>query len=91
MATYQTLILLNLRKWDNHSVADGKSKGVGVEFVYYKDDGAKRIGKPLQGKDLNRVWEMRKEIKALMDNPPPIPVPEAAEPIAEGGDLAGGQ
>ncbi len=103
MAVYQTLILLNLRKWDNpnkpgtgysldvvQSVTDGQSKGVGVEFVYYKDDGAKRIGKPIQGKDLNRIWEMRVQIKELMDNPPPIPEPVAAAPIEAGGDLAAG-
>lgn len=104
MADYKNIVLLNLHKWDNpskpgtgysidvvHVTMDGKSKGVGVEKVYYKDDGAKRFGKPLFGKDLNRIWEMKKEIKALMDSPPPIPEPAAAAPLDGGGtDLAGG-
>lgn len=100
MPTYQTLILLNLRRWDNdknpgtgysldvvHTVADGKSKGVGVEFVYFKDGGAKRYGKPIQAKDLNRIWEMKVQIKELMDNPPPIPAAPEPAPLDATGDL----
>ena len=103
MATYQTIVLLNLRKWENpnkpgtgysldvvHCVTDGKSKGVGVEFVYFKDGGAKRIGKPMMGADLNRVWEHKAEIKALMDNPPPVPPEPTPDPTLEGGGLGGG-
>lgn len=95
MATYQTIVLLNLSRWENpnkpgtgysvdvvQTVVDGKNKGVGVEKVYFKDGGDKRIGKPLFGQDLNRVWEHRVEIKALMDNPPPVP--QAPEPGALG-------
>lgn len=96
MAAYQTYILLNLSKWDNpkkpgtgysldvvHETQDGKSRGVGVEKVYYKDNGAKRIGKPMNGKDLNRIWEQKARIKELMDHPPPLPQPEAAPPLAQ--------
>lgn len=100
MPNYQTIVLLNLSKWENpnkpgtgysldvvHSVVDGQSKGVGVEKVYFKDGGTKRIGKPLGKIDLTKVWERRPEIKALMDNPPPIPGPGEIEPLA-GGTMA---
>ena len=103
MAEYKNIVLLNLSKWDNpkspgtgysidvvHVTQDGKSKGVGVEKVYYKDDGAKRFGKPLFGKDLNTVWKMKAEIKALMDNPPPIPAAPEPAPLDTGGDLGAG-
>ena len=103
MAVYQTIILLNLSHWDNpgkpgtgysldvvQSVADGKNKGVGVEKVYYKDGGIKRIGKPLSAMDLNRVWDNRAKIKELMDNPPPIPAPPPPDTTLEGGGLGGG-
>lgn len=104
MANYINYPLLSLSRWENekkpgtgyevrvvHVTQDGRSKGVGVEKVYFYNDGKKAIGKPLFGKDLNRVWEMKKEIKALMDNPPPIPAaPEPAPLDAGGSDLAGG-
>ncbi len=108
MATYLTLVLLNLNRWENpkkpgtgysldvvQSVQDGKNKGVGVEKVYFKDGGAKRILKPLAGADLNTVWKERDRIKGLMDNPPPIPAPAQPDTLGgapEGtwGDRAGG-
>lgn len=103
MAVYQTLVLLNLRRWDNpnkpgtgysldvvHCITDGKSKGVGVEFCFFKDGGAKRIGKPMMGADLNRIWERRAEIKALMDNPPAVPPPPEPDTTLSGGELGGG-
>lgn len=103
MAEYKNYPLLSLSRWENdkkpgtgyevrvvHVTQDGRSKGVGVEKVYFYDDGKKVIGKPLFGKDLNTVWKMKAEIKALMDNPPPIPPPAAAAPLESGGDLAGG-
>ena len=98
MANYQTIVLLNLRHWENdkkpgtgysldvvQTVADGKSKGVGVEFVYYKDGGAKRYGKPIQGKDLNLIWTERARIKELMDHPPAVPPPPEPEPLSDMG------
>lgn len=104
MTTYQTIVLLNLRVWNNpnkpgtgysldvvQSVADGKSKGVGVELVYFKDGGSKRIGKPMMGKDLNTVWENRAKIKELMDNPPPVPPPPPPDESLAGGSLGGGE
>lgn len=103
MATYRTIVLLNLSHWENpnkpgtgysldvvQSVQDGKNKGVGVEKVYFKDGGAKRIGKPLAGQDLNRVWEHKAEIKALMDNPPPVPPEPEPDATLEGGSIGGG-
>ena len=103
MPTYRTIVLLNLRAWDNpknpgtgysldvvQSVKDGKSMGVGVELVYYKDGGAKRIGKPIQGKDLNLVWTRKAEIKALMDNPPAVPKDPEPTPIDAGAPLDSG-
>lgn len=102
MATYQTLILLNLSKWDNpkkpgtgysldvvQSVTDGRNMGVGVEKVYYKDNGAKRMGRPLQRMDFKRCAEKWKDIIALMEKPPAVPPPPAAEPLT-GGTLGGG-
>lgn len=69
--------------------ADGKSRGVGVEKVYFYEDGKKFIGKPLQVKDLETVWANREEIKALSKNPPPIPPPAPIEALT-GGTLGGG-
>lgn len=92
MATYQTIVLLNLSKWENpqkpgtgftldvvNSVCDGKSKGVGVEKAYYKDNGEKRMPKMLSRMDFKKVAERWPEILGLMENPPPIP-PEAPPP-----------
>lgn len=102
MATFQTVVLLNLSIWNNpnkpgtgysldvvHTIMDGQSKGVGVEKVYFRDGGAKRIGKPLGKIDLSKVWERKTEIKALMDQPPPVPQPLDPEPLT-GGSLGGG-
>jgi hypothetical protein len=93
MATYQTLVLINLSKWDNpnkpgtgftldvvHSICDGKSKGVGVEKAYYKDNGEKRMPKMLSRMDFKKVAERWPEILALMDNPPPVPEVKPQEP-----------
>ena len=98
MATYQTIVLLNLSVWENpnkpgtgysldvvQSVVDGQSKGVGVEKVYFKDDGAKRIGKPLQRNDFRALKQRWSEVLGLMENPPPVPPPPAVEPLAAGG------
>lgn len=103
MAKYQTIVLLNLSSWSNpnkpgtgfsldvvQTVSDGRNKGVGVERVYFSDNGNKRIGKPLFGADLNRVWENKAKIKELMDNPPPIPAPPPPDTTLEGGGLGGG-
>lgn len=86
MATYQTIVLLSLNKWENpgkagtgfelrvvHIIVDNKSKGVGVEKVYFYQDGAKTIGKPLQRKDFSTIKEHWPKILSLMDNPPPVP------------------
>lgn len=102
MATYQTIVLMNLSKWENPNkpgtgfsldvvqlVKDGKSTGIGVEKVYYKDGGAKRICKPLGHIDLNRVWEKKAEIKAYVNNPPAVAPPPEPEPLT-GGSMGGG-
>ncbi len=93
--------LLSLNRWENpnklgtgfelrvvHMVQDGKSKGVGVEKVYFYDDGKKFIGKPMQLKDLETVFGRREEIKFLAKNPPPVPPPPEPEPLS-GGSLGG--
>jgi hypothetical protein len=103
MANYINIPLLSLSRWENdkkpgtgyevrvvHVTQDGKSKGVGVEKVYFYSDGKKTIGKPLFGKDLNTIWKMRAEIKDLMDNPPPVPPEPEPDTTLEGGGLGGG-
>lgn len=96
------IVLLVLSHWENpnklgtgydvravHVVsADGKSRGVGVEKVYFYEGGNKFIGKPLQIKDLETVFDRREEVKALAKNPPPIPPPVQPEPLT-GGTLGG--
>ncbi len=101
MATYQTLVLMNLSRWDNpnkpgtgytldvvHQLQDGKSKGVGVEKAYFKDNGDKRMPKMLGRLDFKKCAEHWPKILALMDNPPPLPAPTEPEPIM-GGTLGG--
>lgn len=91
MADFKTIILLNLSCWSNpkkpgtgysldvvQSVCDNKSLGVGVEKVYFKDEGAKRIGKPLGRLDFKKCAEHWPKILALMDNPPALPEIQAA-------------
>lgn len=103
MADYKSITLLSLNKWENekkpgtgfelrvvHMILDGKSKGVGVEKVYFYANGEKTIGKSLQGKDLNTIWTHKVEIKALMDNPPPIPAAPEPAPLDDGSTLGGG-
>ena len=93
MAQFQTIVLLNLSRWENpkpgkegtgftvdvvQEIMGGRSMGVGVGKFYFKDNGAKRILKTLNGKDLNTVWLRKAEIKELMDNPPKVQPPPAA-------------
>ena len=91
MATFTSIVLLNLSKWDNpkkpgtgysldvvQSVCDNVSKGVGVEKVYYKDDGAKRFARMLDRKDFKTCAEKWPQILGLMDNPPALPEIQAA-------------
>ncbi len=96
MATYQTIVLLNLSAWDNPnkpgtgftldvvlSVCDGASKGVGVEKAYYKTEGdgtIKRMPKMLQRKDFSKIKEHWPKILEYFDNPPPVP--EVTAPTA---------
>lgn len=102
MATFTTIVLMNLSKWENprkpgtgysldvvHSIVDGQSKGVGVERVYFMNGGAKRIGKPLGKIDLEKIWDNRPAIKELMANPPPVPGPAEMESLG-GGSIGGG-
>lgn len=103
MAAYKNIVLMVLSKWDNpskpgtgfelrvvHTLSDNKSKGVGVEKVYFYADASKSVGKPLSRADFKRVGEKWKEIAALMDNPPPVPKAPDPEPLAATGDLGGG-
>jgi hypothetical protein len=68
---------------------DQKSRGAGVEKVYFYEGGTKSIPKVLQRKDLNKVWEKKDEIKKFFDNPGPIPPLPLPEPLV-GGELGGG-
>lgn len=99
MATYQTIVLMNLSMWENPnkigtgftldvvmSVVDGKNKGVGVEKAYWKDGGTKRMPKMLTRMDFKKCAENWSKILSLMDNPPPVPTPAAAEPL-DGGNI----
>ena len=98
MATYQTIVLLNLSKWENpgkpgtgftldvvQSIMDGKSKGVGVEKAYWKDGGAKRMPKMLSRMDFKRCAEKWSEILNLMEHPPAVPPPAEPEPLSDAG------
>ncbi len=94
MATYQTIVLMNLSKWENPkklgtgftmdvvmSVQDGVRKDVGVEKAYFKDDGnggVKRMPKLLNRKDFKLCAENWPKILDLMENPPPVPEVQAA-------------
>lgn len=87
MPKYTDIVLLELSKWENpnkpgtgfilevvHTITeDRKSKGVGVQKVYFYQDGEKKIGKPLQRKDFTTVKERWGEILSLMESPPPVP------------------
>lgn len=103
MAAYTTIVLMNLSKWENpnragtgfsldvvQSVHEGKSKGVGVEKVSFKDGGAKRYGRPLSLMDFKKVKEHWPEILAFMNNPPAVPPPAEPEPLT-GGSMGGGE
>lgn len=98
MPAFRTIVLLSLNRWENekkpgtgyelrvvHSIQDGKSRGVGVEKVYFYADGAKTIGKPLQRKDFSTIKQRWVEVLGLMDNPPEVPPPAEPEPLSDMG------
>lgn len=69
---------------------DGKSRGAGVEKVYFYEGGSKSIPKVLQAKDLAKLKEKWDEVKRLLDNPGPVPPAPEPEPLA-GGSIGGGE
>lgn len=73
---------------------DGKSRGAGVEKVYFYDEGRKSIPKVIQAKDLAKLAEKWGDVKPLLENPgpvPPLPEPELiAGGVIGGGSLGGG-
>ena len=98
MADFKNIVLLSLNRWENpkklgtgyelrvvHMVNDNKSMGVGVEKVYFYQDGAKAIGKPLQRKDFATIKDHWPKVLDLMTNPPPLPEvqPQAASDSIE--------
>lgn len=98
------LVLLVLNHWDNpnktgtgfelrvvHVIsADQKSRGAGVEKVYFYDEGRKSIGKVLQRKDFSTLKERWSEILPLLENPGPVPPLPEPEPLS-GGSMSGGE
>lgn len=98
MADFKTLVLLSLNKWENpkkpgsgyelrvvHMIMDNKSQGVGVEKVYFYQDGTKTIGKPMNRRDFKTCAENWPRIVDLMQSPPPVPEvqPQQSDSIEE--------
>lgn len=98
------VVLLVLNHWDNpnkpgtgfelrvvHVVsADQKSRGAGVEKVYFYDEGRKFIGKVLQAKDFSTLKARWPEVLAFLQDPGPVPPLPEPEPLS-GGTLGGGE
>lgn len=98
------IVLLVLNHWENpkkpgtgfelrvvHVVsADGKSRGAGVEKVYFYDEGRKAIGKVIQRKDFSTIKERWGEVLSLLEKPGPIPPLPEPEPLGGGEGLGGG-
>lgn len=86
MPDFKNIVLLSFSHWENpkkpgtgyeiqvvHEIMDNKSMGVGVQKVYFYQDGTKTIGKIIKRKDFSAIKENWPKILALMDNPPPVP------------------
>jgi hypothetical protein len=69
---------------------DQKSRGAGVEKVYFYEGGSKSIPKVLQAKDLSKLKEKWADVKHYLDNPGPVPPLPLPESLGGGGDLGGG-
>lgn len=105
MAKSTLIVLLNLDVWNNpkkpgqgnsldvvQEVNEGRSFGVGVEKVYFLENGTKRIPKKMERKDFKTCADRWPEILGLMNNPPPIPAALPPPGIGDGtwGDRGAG-
>ena len=64
---------------------DGKSRGAGVEKVYFYDEGRKAIPKVLQAKDFAKLKEKWADVKHYLENPGEVPAPPEPEPLSDMG------
>jgi hypothetical protein len=67
-----------------------KSRGTGVEKVYFYENGTKFISKVIETKDFAKLKEKWPDVKYHLENPGPIPPLPLPEPLGSGGELGGG-
>lgn len=73
-------------------VVDEKNerRDVGVEKVYFYENGTKFISKVIGVKDFAKLKEKWADVKYHLENPGPIPPLPLPEPLGSGGELGGG-
>lgn len=69
---------------------DGKSRGAGVEKVYFYDEGRKAIPKVLQAKDFAKLKEKWADVKHYLENPGEVPAPPEPIPLDAGAPMDAG-